>query len=202
MESKEISIKLRTAGSDGIDVGANSYKCFLDGSRDAFSFIIQEYKNPLMLYINSFVGNIHTAEELTQETFVQIGLKKPRFKGKSSFKTFLFSIGRNVTLNYLRKAARENRVSIEDFREIISDEKSIEKEYLKKEDKIIVHKAMKNILPQYRQILYLVYFEGLSNSEVAAVMKKTKHSVETLKYRAEKAIKLQLEKEGFIYENR
>lgn len=202
MENKEISIDRIVSGKETVDVGAKSYKCFLDGSRDAFSFIIQEYKNPLMLYINTFVGNIHTAEELTQETFVQIGLKKPRFKGRSSFKTFLFSVGRNVTLNYLRKASRENKVSIEDMSELLCDEESIEREYLRKEDKIIVHRALGKILPQYRQILYLLYFEGLSNAEAATVMKKTKHNVETLKYRAERALKTQLEKEGFIYENR
>lgn len=200
MENKEIVFK--PDKSPSADAGKNSYECFLDGNRDAFSFIIQEYKNPLMLYINTLVGNIHTAEELTQETFVQIGLKKPRFNGKSSFKTFLFAIGRNVTLNHLRKAARERTVSIEDFRELSEDERSIEKEYLKQEDKVLIHRAMNRLLPQYRQILWLTYFEGLSNKEAAGVMKKTKHSIETLKYRAEKALKTQLEKEGFIYENR
>ena len=60
---------------------------------------------------------------------------------------------------------------------------------------------MDSLKPDYRQVLWLTYFEELSNKETAAVMKKTVHSIETLVYRARNALKKQLEKEGFVYEN-
>lgn len=202
MENKRINPERFCSSEKEIDVGRNGYLCFLDGDLEAFSFIIEEYKNPLMLYINTFVGNIHLAEELTQETFVQLGLKKPDFKGRSSFKTFLFAIGRNITLSYLRRNPKRRNISEESLSEILADERSVEEEYLRNEDAIILHRALSKIQPQYRQILWLTFFEGLSNSEAAVLMKKTKHGTETLKYRAEKALKTQLEKEGFIYENR
>lgn len=53
--------------------------------------------------------------------------------------------------------------------------------------------------PEYRQVLWLIYFEELSNKEVASIMKKSAHSVEALAYRVRKSLKLQLEKEGFVY---
>ena len=59
---------------------------------------------------------------------------------------------------------------------------------------------MKGLKDEYRQILWLIYFEGFSNKEASAVMRKSTHSIETLVYRARRSLKSQLEKEGFEYE--
>lgn len=83
----------------------------------------------------------------------------------------------------------------------MSDEENLELSYIREERKIIVHRAMNKLKPEYRQVLWLVYFEGFSNKEVSAVMKKSVHNVETLVYRARKSLKSQLEKEGFVYED-
>lgn len=55
-----------------------------------------------ILYLNGFVNNIFTAEELTEETFFKLITKKPRFTAKYSFKTWLYTIGRNVAIDYIR----------------------------------------------------------------------------------------------------
>ena len=80
----------------------DNYRRFLNGEDDGLTLIIKEYKDGLILYINNYVNNIYIAEDLMQETFVKIAVKKPEFKGKSSFKTWLYAIGRNTTLDYLR----------------------------------------------------------------------------------------------------
>lgn len=54
--------------------------------------------------------------------------------------------------------------------------------------------------PEYRQILWLIYFEEFSSKEASVVMKKSVHNIETLVYRARKSLKTQLEMEGFVYE--
>ena len=64
-----------------------------------------------------------------------------------------------------------------------------------------MHKAMRKLAPEYRQVLWLVYFDELSNKEAAKVMKKSVRSIESLLYRARKALRSQLETEGFEYEN-
>jgi RNA polymerase sigma-70 factor (ECF subfamily) len=53
---------------------------------------------------------------------------------------------------------------------------------------------------EYRQVLYLSYFEGFSNAEAAIIMKKSKRQIETLLYNAKKALKTELERSGFEYE--
>ena len=59
---------------------------------------------------------------------------------------------------------------------------------------------MKNLNSEYYQVLYLVYFENFSNAEISIIMKKNKRQIENLIYRAKKALKAELEKEGFEYE--
>lgn len=182
-----------------MDNGANSYRRFLDGDDNGFVEIIKEYKDGLIFYINGFVDNIHIAEELTEDTFVKIVIKKPAFSGKSSFKTWLYAIGRNVAIDYLRRHYHQT-LSLDDYQKLTQDEESLEQSYIKEERKIIVHKALMQLKPEYRQVLWLTYFENFSNKEVAVVMKKSVHNIETLVYRARLALKSELDKEGFVYE--
>lgn len=161
--------------------------------------IIKEYKDGLIFYLNSIVGNIHTAEELAEDTFVLLGTKKPRDKGTGSFKTWLYTIGRNIAIDSLRRR-RKCELSEAEYADISADEASLEDSYLLEERKITVHRALNSLKPEYRQVLWLMYFEDLSAKETAYIMKKSVHSIETLAYRARKSLKLILETEGFIYE--
>ena len=64
-----------------------------------------------------------------------------------------------------------------------------------------VHRVMKELKSEYRQVLWLIYFEGFSCAQVGRIMKKTTHNTEVLVSRARQALKNQLIKEGFEYEN-
>ena len=184
-----------------MDNGASSYRRFRDnGDESGLVEIIRDYKDGLILYLTSIVGNIQTAEELAEETFVLLGTKKPRDKGGSSFKTWLYTIGRNVAIDYLRKYRKRTFVTLEDSAELVSEEEEIESAYLRKEQQLTVHRAMRKLSPEYQQVLWLIYFEELSNKEAARIMRKSVRSVESLLYRARKSLKSQLEKEGFDYE--
>ncbi len=85
-----------------MDNDADRYRRFLDGDDDELVMIIDTYHQGLSLYLNSIVKNICEAEEIMQDTFVKLAVKKPKFHGKSTFKTWLYSIARNQALNYLR----------------------------------------------------------------------------------------------------
>ena len=70
-----------------MDNGASSYRRFRDkGDESGLAEIISDYNDGLIFYLTSIVGNIHTAEDLAEDTFVLLGTKKPRDKGKGSFK--------------------------------------------------------------------------------------------------------------------
>lgn len=183
-----------------MDNGECSYRRFLDGDDEGLTLIIKDYKDGLILYINSYVNNIYIAEELMEETFFKIAVKKPKFAGKCSFKTWLYTIGRNVAIDYLRHNSKASVSSIDNMENYIKDETSLENIYIKNERKIMVHKALSDLKPEYRQVLWLIYFEEFSNSETAQIMNKSKRQIENLVFRAKQSLKTVLDKEGFVYE--
>ena len=184
-----------------MDNGASSYRRFLEGDDDGIVQIIRDYKDGLMLYLNSFVQNIHIAEDLTEDTFVKLIARRPRFSGKSTFKTWLYSIGRNVALDHLRKSAKLPTVSAEETMALITDEADVAQQYLQTERRYHIHNALKRLNKEYRQVLYLVYFEAFRNDQAAFIMRKSKKQIENLLYRAKLSLRSELEKEGFVYED-
>ena len=183
-----------------MDNGASSYRRFLDGEDSALAEIVRDYRDGLMLYLNGIVNNISLAEELTEETLFRIITRKPRFNEKYSFKTWLYTVGRNVAIDYIRHVSKRSCTSFEDLDNCIQDEYDLEKSYIIEEQKIAVHRTLKKLNPEYRQVLWLLYFDGLTNAEAAVVMKKNTRQMKNLVYRAKGALKSELDKEGFVYE--
>ena len=182
-----------------MDNGASSYRRFLEGDKDGLAEVMRIYRDGLTLYLNSLVCNIEIAEELMEETFVKLYVNKPKFKEKSSFKTWLYTIARFTAVDYLRKNSKKIHTSLDEA-ENISDGDDLEKNVIQSEEKRILHKAIRKLKPEYEQALYLTYFEDFSNRETASIMKKTEKQVRDLLYNARKALKAELGKEGFVYE--
>lgn len=183
-----------------MDNGASSYRRFLDGDDNGIIEIIRDYKDGLILFLNRYVNNIHIAEELAEETFVRIVTRKPRFVAKYSFKTWLYTIGRNIAVNYKKHEGKIASASIDDIGNVSRDEEALEHSYLRKERKIIVHRALSKINPDYAKVLYLKFFEDLTNEQIARVMRRNRRQVENLIYQAKQSLKAELEKEELIYE--
>ena len=181
--------------------GASSYRRFLQGDESGFVEIVRDYKDGLILYLNGFTNDIHIAEDLAEDTFFRLVTRKPRFVSNHSFKTWLFTIGRNIAINYIKRADRVSDIPIEDLENLYADEYSLERTYLQEEKKIIVHRALSKIKAEYSQVLYLKFFEDLSNEQIAVVMRKTKRQVENLIYQAKHSLKSELNKEDIGYED-
>ena len=174
-----------------MDSGAENYRRFLGGDDDGLADIIREYQSGLFAFLKNMVRDETTAEELTEETFVRVGIRKPRFSGQSSFQTWLYAIGRHAALDHLRKRPMTEALPLEDCGEI-PDLISPEIVCLRDEDKAAVRRAMTRLKPAYRQVLWLIYFEGFTVKETARIMKKSVHATENLASRARQALKAEL----------
>ena len=182
-----------------MDNGASSYRRFLNGDDNGIVEIIRDYKDGLILFLNRYVNNIHVAEDLAEDTFFRLVARKPRFVAKNSFKTWLYTIGRNIAINHVKRANKTADINTEDLERIYSDEEELEQTYIREEERIIVHRALSRINPDYSRVLYLKFFEDLSNEQIAVVLKKNKRQIENLLYQAKRALKSELE-EGIDYE--
>ncbi len=183
-----------------MDNDADRYRRFLNGDDNGLREIIDKYYNGLMLYINGIVNNIAEAEDIVQDTFVKLAIKRPIFNGKSEFKTWLYVIAKNCAYNYLKRyKKRISDYSIDDYVDLC-DERDLEKDHLISERNILLYKTLRELRPEYFQVLYLFYFEDLITDDIAKVMHKSKRQIGDLLYRAKKSLKTKLEKVGFQYE--
>ena len=182
-----------------MDNGESSYRRFLDGDDDGFKELVILYKDNLIFFINRYVRNIAVAQELAEDVFVEILLHKRRYNFKHSLKTYVFTIARNVAVDYVRKCARNPEFAY-DYIENESDAKSLEDEFIHKEDVRALHCALGKIPQDYRTALHLIYFEDMSYEQAGKVMKKNKKQIENLVYRAKIALRKEMEKEASLRE--
>ena len=177
-----------------MDKGALSYEKYKNGDDQGFYEIVREYFDGLAAYINGIVGDFCRAEELADDTLLKLAIKRPNFDGRSSFKTWLFSIGRNIAYDSLRKKSPPPSLSLEETAET---EDGPEQAYIKDERNKIIYKALDGLKPEYREVLWLTYFEGMSAEQTAKVLRKSKAAVYTLLNRAKNSLKEKLVEEGF-----
>ena len=108
-------------------------------------------------------------------------------------------IARNTAVSYIRRIKRTVDVPIDELY-TLSDGVSVENRYLRNEQRTMFYQAMSALKSDYRQVLFLMYIEDFSTSETANIMHKSKRQTGNLIYRAKLALKAELERRGFEYE--
>lgn len=176
-----------------MDHGGLSYLRFLDGDKEGFVEIVAQYRNRLVLFIDTFVHDIHISEEAADDALMKLYVKKPRYKESCSFTAWLYTIGKNAALDYLKKIKRGRYAPLDDYF-YLSDETDLEAEFIKGEENKALHNAIRKLKTEYAQVLYLTYFEGLTNTETARVMDKSARQVSDLIYRAKETLRKELER--------
>lgn len=179
-----------------MDNCAQNYIRFKQGVEGAFDDIMNELFHSLVFFINRYVRDVHTAEDIAIDTFSDLVVHKNRYNFKVSLKTYLFMVGRSRALDYLRRNRKVDITSISEVAEISDDEAMLEDMVLADERKRAVSGAIGQLPQDMRDTVHLVYFEGLSYDEAAKVMKKNRKQVDNLLYRAKKELREILGEEG------
>lgn len=172
-----------------------SYRRYLKGDDTGIAEIVMSYREGLILYAYHFTGSMTAAEDLVDDIFFRLMVKKPHFSGRTSFKTWLYTMTRHRTIDYLRRQKRNPAVSVDEIQEL-ADKKQLEESYIKKERQIAVYRALRQINASYQLVLHLSFFEDFDNAQIASFLGKNKRQVEMLKYRGLQALKKELEQEG------
>lgn len=173
------------------------YYEYLDGDDEALGQLLDRHEASLTLFIYSFVKNMDDAEELTLDTFARIVASDRKFQGRSSFKTWLFAIGRNQALQHLRK--HRFPLQFSESPEDGVDEKTPDLPLLQEEKNRQLYLAMEKLNDDYRRVLILKYFQGMACGEMAKILHKSEKQVSDLLYRGKQALKRELENGGFEY---
>ncbi len=177
-----------------MDNGASSYRRFLDGDESAFDGIMQALFHSLVFFINRYVQELSTAEDIAMDVFADLIVHKHRYNFRVSLKTYLFMLGRSRALDYIKHKKVLEFVELSAAN--IPSGESLEEQLLHDQRKQAVHSAIAK-LPQDMQIaVHMVYFEDMSYEDTAKVMKKSRKQVDNLLYRAKKELRIILGKDG------
>ena len=82
-----------------MDNGASSYRRFLDGDKNAFGEIVDELMYGLIYFINSYVHDFHTAEDIAMDVMADLIANRHRYNFKVKLKTYLYMVARSRALD-------------------------------------------------------------------------------------------------------
>lgn len=174
-----------------MDRGLEVYQHFLEGDEKALDELIAMYRDPLTAFICGFTKDNDIAESIMIDVFVEL-IRHKGFKGKSSLKTYLFAIGRNKALRHL-KSNRRDFISLDEVENYISNDEIFTEKLVEDERKELIHEAMDKLNPVYKEVIYLLYFEGMSYKEASLVLRKSSKQIANIAYRAKQSLKFHIE---------
>ncbi len=146
----------------------------LDGDEDAYGTLVRRYQRRLTAFLGQLVGDIELARELSQEAFIRAWSALERFNPRYRFSTWLFRIAHNLGIDQLRRR-RLQTVSLyrtdADGGEIEVVVPALDKDPLGHlENRALaeeLHEIIDDLRPEYRELILLRHFGGLSYQEIA-----------------------------------
>lgn len=196
------------------DDGIVLYRRFLDGDEKGLEELISLYHRGLLRFIYGYVHDFALAEDLLQEVFVQIYMRRT-FKAIDgvSFKTYLYKIARNKCLNELKRRKRKKELSLDALAEknaplteklpegILYATENADDTLENSQRTALIHTALSRLKDEYREVLLLKYFDGLPPERIAKITGRKIKQVYNLLARGKVALKDELLKGGTDYED-
>lgn len=180
-------------GVGGMISDEELYRQYLCGNETGLEALMRKYGDPLTLYINCYLHDVHEAEDLMIEVFSYLFTKKPRIRD-GGLKAYLYKAARHMALRH--KNRRRLFFNLDDLTEEPDGQTPVDEVVRTKERDQILHFCMDELNPDYREALYLTYFEGMSYLQAAEVMEKSEKQITNMVYRGKERLRGLLEREG------
>jgi RNA polymerase sigma-70 factor, ECF subfamily len=163
---------------------------YKDGYEEVLKELIEKYTSPVFNFVAQLAGR-ENATDLVQEIFIKVWKNLKRFDPeKASFKTWIFTIAKNASIDFLKKKKNIlfsdlGNEEIPDFSENIPDEELLPDQALQKlQDSNLLNKLLEELSISYRTVLLLHYQEEMTFEEIGKVLKKPLNTVKSSHYRA------------------
>jgi RNA polymerase sigma-70 factor (ECF subfamily) len=164
--------------------------------------LIVKYQHRLLRYLLYLTSSRELAEDLFQEVWMRVLLRGAQFNGKARFDTWLFTIARNLVIDFRRKRTCSSLDELfeghsDDDRpmsfEVSDKEPTPFDRFASHEDRERIAEALLEVDTLYREVLVLRFHEELSLQEIATVTRAPLSTVKSRLYRGMAAIKPKLE---------
>ncbi len=166
----------------------------IEGDEEAFSEIIDIYKNYVFAIILNFVKDYNEAENVAQDVFYQIYVSLDQFDNVN-FKGWISRITSNKSIDWIRKKKakfkEETLENSEDIIDIVGTSVNDNPEMLlvEKENKEALNRALHSIPNIYRKVLENFYYQGMSYEEIALEEEVSIKTIASRLYRAKNILR-------------
>jgi RNA polymerase sigma-70 factor (ECF subfamily) len=168
----------------------------LDGDQEAYGVLVRRYQRRLTAFLSQLVGDLELARELTQEAFIRAWSALERFDPRYRFSTWLFRIAHNLGIDQLRRK-RLQTVSLyrtdadgEELEMVVAD---LEKDPLGHLENRALADELRTVIdelrPEYRELVLLRHFAGLSYQEIADFKEMPLGTVKNKLFRAHSVLR-------------
>ncbi|MFV5691524.1 RNA polymerase sigma factor [Flavobacterium sp. LT1R49] len=155
------------------------------GNEKAFTELFNTYCNDVYAYSLSMLKNQVLAEEIVQDVFLNIWLHRDRLNTDLSFKSYVFTITRNLTFNLISKVANIHKLKKEVFYVSQKSYSPIEDIIAEADYDVIKNKAIEQLSPKRRVIFEMSRNKEMSYEEIS---KELNISVSTVKGQMSKTL--------------
>lgn len=161
-----------------------------------FEALYHQYKVLVYNVALHYVQNVEDAEEITQDVFVQVYQSIEKFQNNATFKTWIYRITINKSLDFIKHKKSKKRLFI--FGNSANSEKELQQAsnfehpgiaLERQEDAALLFKIINELTENQRTAFILSKLDGLSNPEIASIMEVSISSVESLIFRAKTTLK-------------
>ena len=144
------------------------------GDSRAFDILVVKYQDRLIYSVYKFCKDLELSQDITQEAFVKAFRNIDKFRGESSFYTWIYRIAINTAKNYFSSKSRGAETYNEDILDTALSDLSLNSDnpetlLAAEEMKDAVNQAFQNLPDEIRSTLSLREYDGLSYEEIAKV---------------------------------
>lgn len=163
-------------------------KNFIKGDRLSFDLLVRRHLQPTYSFVYRFIQDKQNAEDITQEVFVKLWKNARKFNPEKNFTTWLFSIAKNASLDFLKKKKIISFSHIEE--EIIPDCAPLPDEIFKNAElSYKLNSILKKLPINHRMVVFLRYNDHFKFREIAEILGEPLNTVKNRHLRALKMLK-------------
>jgi RNA polymerase sigma-70 factor (ECF subfamily) len=167
----------------------------LKGDIHAFELLFRKHQSYAFNVAFGMLGNAEDAADVTQEAFLRVHRNMERFRGESSFTTWLYRVVVNLAITELRRRTRSRTQLMEDIappeawraEDEAADTPLFHLEL--SEERETVQRVLRHLPSDYRAVLVLRHFQQLAYEEMCQVLGLTMSQVKTRLHRARRMFK-------------
>jgi RNA polymerase sigma-70 factor (ECF subfamily) len=160
------------------------------GSKKAFAVLYERFRPQLLAYCRRILNNTEDAEDVVQDVFVKARSRIDSLNDGLLFRHWIFRIARNEALMKIRKQHPEDSVD----EEVLWDEQTQLEQLEHQETSEIVQRLLKDLKHEYREVLVLREYDGLSYADIARIVGVSEDVIRVRIYRARSAMTEKLKK--------